>query len=302
MDFNKTLFRASTNGDIMTAGTGEITEKQLITISELTEKQKTKPLTAIQEETLRELIKKRDTPPPLSQTCIKRILKVYAQAYGRQEEIKSKYMEKGTAVEQDAITLYSRLKKTVFYKNEQELANLWTCGTPDAGDHKATIKKAKEIIDFKASWSLITFLNAKFDKLNEDYRWQGLTYLGLVPGAQRFRLVYCLVNSPPEIILQEKKNLKFKMYDVIDEDASPEYIEGCQQIERNHIFDVKHFQETYPWFEFHSDVEKWAYDIPMEERMFEIVIERNDDLIGKLYRKVERCREWMTENLTPNQF
>lgn len=297
MDFTKTLFRASSNGDIMTSSTGEITEKQLITISELTEKAKAKPLTPTQEETLRDLIKKRDTVPPLSQTCVKRILKVYAQSLGREEETRSRYMEKGTVVEQDSITLDSRIRKIMIYKNEKQLENQWVSGNPDAGNHKATILKATEIIDYKSSWSLITFLNAKFSATNADYQWQGDTYMGLVPSAKQFRLVYCLVNSPAEIIAQEKKNLKFRMYDVIDEDASPEYVEGCRQIERNHIFDMATFREQYPWFEFHSDLDAWAFDIPMESRRFEIVIPRNDERIQQLYRKIERCRQWMKENL-----
>jgi len=297
MDFTKVLFRASSNGDVMTSSTGEITEKQLETIDKLLEKKKTKPLTEIQDLELYTLIKKRDTPPPLSQTCIKRILKVYAQAQGREEETRSKYMEKGTVVEQDSITLDSRIRKIMIYKNEKRLENDWVSGEPDAGNHKATILKATEIIDYKSSWSYITFLNAKFDKTNENYEWQGHTYMALVPTAKQFRLVYCLVNSPAEIIMQEKKNLKFRMYDVIDEDASPEYIEGCKQIERNHIFDLAGFTEQYPWFEFHSDVDAWTFDIPMEERRFEVIIQRDEEKIQKLYKKVERCRQWMKENL-----
>ncbi len=301
-EFDDLLFRASGNGKIMTAGTGEITPIQLNKIGELLEKRQTKPLTETQEAELVKLVNKRDNPT-LSQTCIERILKVYAQVrWAREEEIRSRYMEKGTNVEQDNITLYSRLKKTVFFKNELELKDQWTSGTPDAGNHKQTILKATEVLDFKSSWSLITFLKAKFGDVEADYYWQGQTYLSLLPKAHTFRLIYGLVNSPLEIILQEKKNMQYKL-GVTDPEAItlyPEFQEHCRQIELNHIFDMPQFMSTYPHFESHWEpeyLEKWP-NIPMEQRMFETVIPRDEEAIGKLHLKIGRCREWMRENLS----
>lgn len=296
MDFSKILFRASANGDVMTAGS-EVTDLQLKKIIEYEEKAKLKPLTDNQFAELQRLIHKRDNPT-LGDTCTTRLIKMYAKALGREEEVRSKYMDKGTQVEQDSITLHSRAKKTVYFKNELELKDQWVSGTPDSGNHKQSILKATEILDYKSSWSLITFLKAKFGDLNSDYYWQGQTYLSLLPKAKSFRLIYCLVNSPAEIIFNEKKALKFKMYDVIDEDASPEYIDACKRIELSHIFDMPQFLETYPHFDFHStpeEVEAWP-NIPLEERYFETVIERNEEDINKLRAKIERCRIWMDQN------
>ena len=291
-DFNTILFRASSNGDIMTAGSGEVTAKQLETISTFKAKEK---LTDIQRDELARLIEKRDNPT-LSLTCIKRLIKIYAkEVKGREEEIRSKYMEKGTIAEDDAITLYSRVRKKAFFKNTERLNNRYVTGLPDLGDAEK-IQDAEEITDVKSSWSLITFLNAQFSETNEDYKWQGHTYLGLVPKCKRFRLAYCLVNSPPAIIQKEKMDLKWAMPDVIDHSVDPEYIERCKKIERNHIFDIQEFIKNHPWFELDNDPETWEWDIPMEERVFEIIIERNNDEIQSLYKKVERCRKWLNDN------
>lgn len=297
IDIDKLLIRASASGEIMTPGNGEITLTQLETIKELTEKSKVKPLTPKQTEELMRLINKRDNPK-LSGACITRLLKTVAAAMGREEEIKNKYMTKGTEVEEDTITLYARVKKVVLTKNSERFNNKYLTGEPDSSDHE-NIREAEEIIDFKSSWSLITFLKAKADILagdtNFDYEWQGHSYMGLLPKAKRHRVVYGLVNSPAELIVQEKKNLRFRMPEVIDPDAHPEFIEGCQQIERNHIFDMGLFRSHYPWFEFHTPEEEWVYDIPMADRIVEFVVDRDNDKIDKLYHKIERGRKWLKE-------
>jgi hypothetical protein len=296
IDFNNILFRASANGDIMTPGTGEITEKQLLTLKEYTEKKNSaKGLTDLQNEELTRLINKRDNPT-LSTTCIKRLIKIFAQTQGREEEIRSKYMEKGSSVENDAITLYSRVKKVAFFKNTVRLNNKYVTGEPDCGSDPNIIE-SEEIIDIKSSWSLITFLNAKHSEVNSDYQDQGDTYMGLCPKSKRFRLAYCLVNSPGSIIQQEKKKLQWQMAgEVIDFDNSPEYKEKCRQIEINHIFDIKLFVEQNPGFDFDNDLDTWEWGIPMEKRVFEFVIDRDNKRIDAIYKKIERCRKWMSEN------
>ena len=51
--------------------------------------------------------------------------------YKRREEIYSKYMEKGTAVEEQAITLLSLITRNVYFKNEENITNEYISGTPD---------------------------------------------------------------------------------------------------------------------------------------------------------------------------
>lgn len=300
-DFSTILFRASANGDIMTAGAGEITDKQLVTLDGYQARNsdpKAKPLTDNMRDEMAELIQKRDNPQ-LSTTCITRLVIMFAQTRDREEEITSKYMVKGTVVEEENLTLYSRVKKTFFTKNTERLNNKYCTGLPDAGDGP-TILDSEEVIDFKSSWSYITFLKVKAkadDKVNKNYAWQGQTYMGLLPKSKRFRLVYGLVNSPSEIILQEKRKLKYQLGVIDDEETlHPEYTAKCIQIEKNHIFDMGLFRSQNPGFDFHMNLEDWKHDIPKEERIHEIVIERDPVKIEMLYKKVERCRKWMGEN------
>jgi hypothetical protein len=291
MNPDEILFRASSTSQLMTDGDGMITEKQLKTIEEYQAKPK---LTDIQGAELRRLIDKRDNPE-LSLTTKNQLLKVYAKAeFDREEEVRSKYMDKGTRAEDDSITLYSLVKKKFFKKNEIRLNNRYVTGLPDLFDGPDDdIQNAEEIEDIKSSWSLNTFLAAKFaNGVNKDYYWQGQSYLALIPKAKRFRLVYVLINTPAELIMDEKKKLLYKeRYDETD----PDYIEACKNIEKNHIFDMALFRSHYPYFEFHNDV--WAWDIPKEKRYHEIVIERDPVAINALYERITMCRKWMKEKL-----
>lgn len=294
-DFSNLLFRASANGEINTPGTGEITEKQLETLADLVAKSKIKDLTEKQDEEMRRLTDKKENPT-LSQTCIKRLIKLFAKEYEcREELVTSKYMTKGSVQEDTSITLYSRVRKKAFFKNEKHLTNKYVQGTPDLGDEE-DIEQSEEITDLKSSWSRITYLNAKFSDTDFGYQTQGDTYMALIPKAKRFRLAYCLVNSPAQIILSEKKSLMWQMPDVIDHESDEGYREACKQIEINHIFDIHEFVKENPGFDFHNDIDEWDYDIEMTNRVFEIIIERDNDRINKLYNKVERCRKWLDEN------
>lgn len=298
IDFNTVLFRGSANGDIMTSGPGgELTEIQKETLKDLIAKSKAGDITAKQSTEMARLVEKRDNPK-FSDTTIKRLIKLYAELKGRKEEIKSKYLEKGTRVENDGITLYSRVKKKAYFKNERHLTNKYVCGTPDMGDHD-DITQSEETIDIKCSWSLITFLEAKFkDEASKNYDWQGNTYMALLPKVKQHRIAYCLVNSPGEIIMAEKKKLQWNM-GIMDPQAElhPEFFEKCRQIEVNHIFDIEMFLADNPGFDMDTDTRDWVWDIPMSERVWEIAILRDDAKIGKLYLKIERCRKWMIDNL-----
>jgi len=129
MTTDEILFRASSNGDVMTKGDGMITDIQLVKLNELQLRDKNsrtgKPLTDNMRYEMKKLIEKRDNPE-LSDTTKKRCIKIYANHFhGRTEDVTSKYMEKGTLVEDDAITLYSRVSKKFYKKNTQIIVVLF---------------------------------------------------------------------------------------------------------------------------------------------------------------------------------
>ena len=214
----------------------------------------------------------------ISETAKAVILEQFIQdKYGRTKDVETRYMEKGLKTEDDSITLYSRLQKTFFVKNDQRLSNNYITGEPDAFIGKS-IDKADIVLDFKSSWDLWTFWKAKMNDVNKQYFWQMQGYMWLT-GAKEARLIYCLNDTPESLILAEKKRLWYKL-DVIDEMASPEYIEGSKEIERNMTFG----------------------DIPIQERCFETRISRDVDAIKSIQGRVELCREWVRENLPSSPF
>ena len=200
----------------------------------------------------------------LSKTAQKHLLDVYiAEKYGRKKDIQTKQMKKGIEVEQDSIELLSMYLKMPFSKNDQRFTNDFITGFPDIIDND-------RIIDIKSSYDLWTFIGNIPDKLDSLYYWQMQSYMWLT-GAKSAVIAYCLVNTPSNIIDQEKYFLLKKM-DVATEE-SPEYVKEAMKIEFNMSFD----------------------DISIDERVLMFKVERSEDDILRIQNKVERAREFLKE-------
>lgn len=209
----------------------------------------------------------------LGETCKKRLVKVFVEErYGRESSIENKYIKKGLETEEECISLYSRIKKTLYFKNVITISNEFLIGTPDFGDNR-DIKKSTVIFDTKSCWDLNTFWTAKSGTINKDYYWQIQAYCALT-GAEKGILAYCLINTPAPLIYDEQRKLQWKM-GVINPDKDETYQQACAEIEKNMTFD----------------------DIPLEEKMFEIQINRNDADIERLYERIRQCREYMSRHL-----
>ena len=200
----------------------------------------------------------------LSKTAQKHLLEVYiAEKYGRKKDIQTKQMKKGIEVEQESIDLLSMYLKMPFNKNEQRFTNDFISGSPDIIDND-------RIIDIKSSYDLWTFIGNIPDKLDNLYYWQMQSYMWLT-GTKSAVIAYCLVNTPENIIEQEKYYLLKKM-DVATEE-NPEYVKEAMKIEFNMSFD----------------------DIAMEERILMFHVSRNEDDILRIQQKVEKAREFLKE-------
>lgn len=236
----------------------------------------------------------------ISDTVAKHLADVYISArYKRREELKNKYLDKGTIREEDAITLVSRSTKTMYRKNDIRLSNGFVTGEPDLFKGES-IYKADETLDTKCSWSMHTFYRSMFDKLSTLYYWQGVGYMWLT-GAKKHTVCFCLVNGTPDAIMDEKKRLAWKMK-VIDTSAeNPEYKKACQQIERNHIFDLRAFMTESPWFDLDTELtgppELWDGNVPLEDRVWNFTVNRQESDILLLQNKIIECRYWMNTNL-----
>lgn len=205
------------------------------------------------------------------ETCKKHLLQCWIQeTYGRKKDISNKYLEKGIAQEEESITLYSRVTKTFYKKNTEEISNSFLVGTPDLFEGE-TILTAKKIKDIKTSWDIFTFYDVFHNAVKKNYEWQLLGYMDLT-GAEEAGLVYCLVDTPQKHIEDAKRKLSWSL-GLIDPDIDPEYIAGCVQIEKNMTFG----------------------DIPIEDRWAEIKVPRDEVKIEQAHLKIELCRTFMNE-------
>ena len=199
----------------------------------------------------------------LSKTAQKHLLDVYiSEKYNRKRDIQTKQMKKGVEVEQESIDLLSMYLKKPFTKNTERFSNKYITGLPDIIDDG--------IIDIKSSYDLWTFLGNIPDKLDNLYYWQMQSYMWLT-GKTKATIAYCLVNTPDNIIQQEKYYL-LKKLDVISEE-SPEFVREAMKLELNMKFD----------------------DIAMEERILMFDVSRNEDDILRIEQKVEKAREYLQD-------
>lgn len=208
----------------------------------------------------------------LSETTITHLVdKFVSVKYNRETDIQNRYVTKGLAVEEDSVTLYSRLKKRYFIKNSENIANQFICGTPDLYEGE-NIHKAIHIHELKSSWDIFTFYRARTKMIDKHYWWQCQGYMALT-GAEVSTLAYCLINTPAPLIYDEQRKLQWKM-GVVNPETNKDYQDACNEIEKNMVYD----------------------DIPLNERMFEIQINRDDKAIQLLYERIKKCREYMNNH------
>lgn len=140
-----------------------------------------------------------------AKTYIKKLAREFV--YNFEEDISSKYMDKGIIVEDAAIALYNRVFFTDYKKNEERKTNDWITGECD-------IYTGKKIIDIKSSWSLATFPVLSEDGIDKQYEWQGRAYM-MLWDCDYFENAYCMVSTPEELLRYDQEDLHY--VDNIDE-------------------------------------------------------------------------------------
>ena len=164
IDWSKHLFRASSFGDLM-AGAKELTDKQKETLAAYQMKDE---LTAKQQETLDDLISKRDSIE-LSKGAKTVLRKMRREIkFNRRKQLKSKYLTKGIQLEEQAIDFLSIYHDTVFENNKERRENEWFSGESDI----------IEGIDAKCAWELDTLPDPE-EPLPAIYEFQDRIYMML---------------------------------------------------------------------------------------------------------------------------
>ena len=176
------------------------------------------------------------------------------------KDIKSKYITKGLEVEPISIAFYCVNSNDFLIKNEERRSNDYVTGEPD-------LLTEDTVIDIKSSWNAFTIPH-KTDKINKMYFYQLQTYMWLFD-KHNAKLAYILINTPSKLVQDEKRKLAWEMglIDDIDED----YIKACEEIDRSHNFD----------------------HIPVNERIVEFDIKRDDKVIEQIQSRVIEARKYL---------
>lgn len=292
MDFTNYLFRSSGVHNLM-AGTIGLTELQERDLNELIDKKSLKGLTDKQQKTLDGLIIKKNIlePPTGAKTYLKKLHR--EETYKRRTELKSKYINKGNAEEENAITMYSLHKGEFFINNKERIKNAWISGEYDIYLGK-DILNITEGFDTKCSWSLDT-LPFKDDVLDSIYYWQNQCYMDL-SNCDKWTTVYCLINLNDPMINDMIYRESFKYVN----QELPEWKK--LSILNNHIYDEENFYRLMKTHDCmpneHSDercldIVSDFVEIPVADRIVEKTVYRDDKRIQDMHKRVEMSRVFL---------
>ena len=206
----------------------------------------------------------------LSESAKTHLIDVYvSRVYGRKTDVHTRYTEKGLSVEEDSITLYSRVAKKLYKKNDTRLYNEFIQGELDLYTG-TSVGFAETVIDIKSSWDVFTFFRNHKSTIKSLYYWQLQGYMYLT-GAKSAKLAYCLISTPVPLIEAEQRKLWYAMGQ--PDDSSKIFKDACAEIVSNMTYE----------------------DIPLKQRLMEFDVERNEADIAKIGPKVLKAREFLKE-------
>ncbi len=264
-DFATYKFRPHAIGNLMGGLPKPLTERQEETLQAFQEKiTEGKGLTEKQHITYGSLLAKKTAKPTLNsgaKTYLKTLFKEIT--FQRTKELRNKYLDKGLAVENESIAMLNEFLNTYFEKNDKRFENDYFTGEPD-------IILKDEIIDIKSSWDYTTFPMMDDEVSNQMYYYQLQAYMDLL-GMQKARLIYVLVDTPMELIYDEKRRVSWQL-GTINEELKFDLPEDLEfEIERNLTYE----------------------DIPQEARIKIFEVERNNKDIQLMKQIVELARQYL---------
>ena len=177
--------------------------------------------------------------------------------YGIIKTFSSRYTDKGNLVEDEAIEMAANALELGFlYKNHEHFSNDFMTGTPDVNTNDI-------LLDVKSSWDATTFPFFATEIPTKDYWFQLQGYMELT-GKTEALLVYCLVNTPADMIEDEIRRAHWAAR-LIDESQ-----ELRDEVLKRHSFD----------------------HIPDNRRVKFFKVEKDEQVIAEIKERVELCREY----------
>jgi hypothetical protein len=258
------IFHASSVGKLLVGG-NSITPRQLERLRELESRKRdpdAKDLTSKMEQELADLTAKADAPYEFGATAKTYIRECWLKnTFGYEEPIVTTMMLKGIKCEDDSLGVLSRQVPGGFrVKNEERWENDYFTGEPD------TFTSDDEWVeDVKTSWTIKTFMEVH--KPDPIYFAQGQAYMDLT-GRSKFRLAHVLVETPPEIIEEEKKSFYFKFN---CDESDPNYLKAIAKV------DAMHGASNL---------------IPEEKRIKVFEFQKDESYLSTLKTRVEQARRY----------
>jgi nucleoside-triphosphatase THEP1 len=152
--------------------------------------------------------------------------------FGESPEVSTIEMQKGNAMEKDAIGLLRKISQKFYSKHpdDQKLENDFIEGHPDIKDDID-----KEVIDIKCPFHVRTWFRYTEKQALDNYYWQILSYLWLT-GYKKGKIAVCAMPTPEHLILQDaKKQSYFWRQDELGEEK---FAEEEQKLYNLHNFGV----------------------------------------------------------------
>lgn len=301
METSNILFHPSSMGALMTGVQliKELTPKQQAEFQTLTERHNNpsaKPLTTNMIKTLDDYNYRVENQgkyilnDELGLTALSVVSKTYIEnAYKRYQDIKAMPLEKGKRLEEDSITVYSQYKQKFFTNNKRRVKNDFWTGEIDIRDESDVIR----VIDIKTPVNIFTFFKKRLEGMNNDYKCQLNCYYDLEDAAGG-AIAYVLTNEKPNIIENRlfRASFEFKDNDITKE-REYDVISNCiydQKTLENFLDDYLHCV-NYPEYILERFVE-----IPFNERVFEMEVEKDAELITAMKQRVVDAREYIANN------
>jgi hypothetical protein len=222
--------------------------------------------------------------PVMSKSALNECVKLYiGHRFNRYESIDNKFTRKGTASEEQGISIYSLYKQVMFVKNDVRLYNdeYLVTGEMDIFHprdiNNPNIQEARATVDIKCSWDIHTWHRSAFDELKDTYEYQGHDYM-LLTGAESHTVAHILLSTPYKQVLDEIKKETFK-YDGDDDLPNWRVI----QIMADKVYEketLDKYLDAYGIDPLSSPESTAIYhsfvEVPMDERVHEFTFERDE--------------------------
>jgi len=181
--------------------------------------------------------------------------------FGIRKEFWSRYTDKGIRVEKDSIRLANHVLdwgltdeiidgKQLYHENE------WISGMTDVCTDWL-------LADVKSSWDGTTFPFFESKLPSKDYFYQLQGYMWLT-GHDEAQLVYCLTDTPKDILNDEIRRELWKNKSIDDDESIEEYVT------LKHSFDR----------------------VPKKNRVKVFTIQRDESIFEKFKERITECREY----------